>query len=65
MNSCALLARLNHQLSAAFVDLQDKSALLDVVCPIQTAILGLIKWYYNHFNKLNCFECLSPIEIAV
>ena len=59
----ALLARANHQLSQDFAISRDESALLAIVCPIQTAIAGLTRGYSAHFQK-DCFECLSPHEIA-
>ena len=44
------------------VDTRDKSALLAVVCPIQAAISALTGEKSAHFQ--DCFECLSPHEIA-
>ena len=43
-------------------DTRDKSALLAVVCPVQAAISGLTRGYSAHFQ--DCFECLSPHEMA-
>jgi len=45
------------------INTRDKSALLAVVCPVQIAIAGLTRGYSAHFQK-DCFECLSPHEIA-
>ena len=61
-DNCALLARANHQLSQNFAMVWDKSALLATVCPIQIAIAELTRGYSAHFR--DCFECLSPHEIA-
>ena len=61
-DNCALLSRTNHQLAMDFAISRDESALIAVVCPIQAAILGLTRGYSAHFQ--DCFECLSPHEIA-
>ena len=62
-SNCAPLAKANHQLRQIFANLRDKSVVLTVVCPVQTAFLGLTRGYSAHF-KNECFECLSPHEIA-
>ena len=46
------------------IDTRDKSALLAIVCPIQAAFLALLRGKSVHFQKEDCFECLSPNEIA-
>ena len=61
-DNSALLARANHQLSQSFAEAGDRSALLAVVCPVQTAIAGLTRGYSAHFR--DCFECLSPHNTA-
>jgi len=44
------------------VNTRGRSALLAVVCPIQAAISAFIRDESAHFQ--DCFECLSPHEIA-
>jgi len=56
----ALLARANHQLSQDFADTRDNCALL---APPKTAIFALIGDSHAIFQH-DCFECLSPHEIA-
>lgn len=56
-DNCALLARANHQLSQSFVNTRDESAHLAIVCPIQTAIMGLTRGYSAQIQKTDCFEC--------
>jgi len=59
-NDCALLAKANRQLRQGLALLWDKSTLLAVICPIQTALSELKRGKYAHFQKRDCFECLSP-----
>ena len=61
-DNCALLAKENRQLAMDFAVSRDESALIAVVCPVQAAVLGLTRGYSIHFQ--DCFECLSPHEIA-
>ena len=61
-DNCALLARENRQLAMDFAVSRDESALIAVVCPVQAAISGLTRGYSAYFQ--DCFECLSPHEIA-
>ena len=63
-DNCALLARANHQLSQDFANTRDESAHLAIVCPIQTAFVGLQRGYSAQIQKTDCFECLSPHDIA-
>ena len=39
---------------------REESVFLAVVCPIQTAISGLTRGRSAHFQREDCFECLSP-----
>ena len=44
--------------------LGDSYALLAVIRPILAGLLGLLRGKFALFQKRDCFECLSPHEIA-
>ena len=45
--------------------LGDSCALLAVICPILAAFFGLLRGKSVLFQTKDCFECLSPHNIAV
>jgi len=45
-------------------DTRDKSALLAVICPIQTAVSAFARDKSVYFWRKDCFECLSPRKNA-
>ena len=46
------------------IDTRDESALLAVICPIQAAFSALARGNFVLFQEKDCFECLSPHDIA-
>ena len=57
------LARENHQLSQSFFTSRDKSALPAAICFNRASIAEQLRGYFVLLLK-DCFECLSPHEIA-